>query len=85
METIKNGGMSARERAALEMRNRRQRRDLTAEYNEFVKMAEETLAGTNIASRDVLSDKYDSLMYNERSLSEEQMEKITQLATELDI
>ncbi|MDY5315620.1 MAG: hypothetical protein SPH08_04305, partial [Sodaliphilus sp.] len=42
METIKRGGMSARERAALEMRNRRQRRDLTSEYNEFVKMAEET-------------------------------------------
>ena len=77
--------MSARERAALEMRNRPQRRDLTTEYNEFVKMAEETLAGTNITSRDVLSDKYDRLTYSERFLTDEQMEKITQLATELDI
>ena len=85
MEAIKRGGMSARERAALEMRNRPQRRDLTTEYNEFVKMAEETLAGTNITSRDVLSDKYDRLTYSERFLTDEQMEKITQLATELDI
>lgn len=85
METIKQSGMSARERAALEMRNRPQRRDLTTEYNEFVKMAEETLAGTNVTSRDVLSNKYDRLMYSERFLTDEQMEKITQLATELDI
>lgn len=85
MEAIKRGGMSARERAALEMRNRPQRRDLTTEYNEFVKMAEETLAGTNVTSRDVLSDKYDRLTYSERFLTDEQMEKITQLATELDI
>lgn len=85
MEAIKRGGMSARERAALEMRNRPQRRDLTTEYNEFVKMAEETLAGTNVTSRDVLSDKYDRLMYSERFLTDQQMEKITQLATELDI
>ena len=85
MEAIKRGGMSARERAALEMRNRPQRRDLTTEYNEFVKMAEETLAGTNVTSRDVLSDKYDRLMYSERFLSDEQMAKITELATQLDI
>lgn len=85
MEAIKRGGMSARERAALELRNRPQRRDLTTEYNEFVKMAEETLAGTNVTSRDVLSDKYDRLMYSERFLSDEQMEKITQLATQLDL
>lgn len=85
MEAIKQSGMSARERAALEMRNRPQRRDLTTEYNEFVKMAEETLAGTNVTSRDVLSNKYDRLMYSERFLTDEQMEKITQLATELDI
>jgi len=85
METIKQSGMSARERAALEMRNRPQRLDLTTEYNEFVKMAEETLAGTNVTSRDVLSNKYDRLMYSERFLTDEQMEKITQLATELDI
>lgn len=85
METIKQSGMSAKERAALEMRNRPQRRDLTTEYNEFVKMAEETLAGTNVTSRDVLSNKYDRLMYSERFLTDEQMEKITQLATELDI
>ena len=85
METIKQSGMSARERAALEIRNRPQRRDLTTEYNEFVKMAEETLAGTNVTSRDVLSNKYDRLMYSERFLTDEQMEKITQLATELDI
>lgn len=85
MEAIKQSGMSARERAALEMRNRPQRRDLTTEYNEFVKMAEETLAGTNVTSRDVLSNKYDHLMYSERFLTDEQMEKITQLATELDI
>lgn len=85
METIKQSGMSARERAALEMRNRPQRRDLTTEYNEFVKMAEETLAGTNVTSRDVLSNKYDRLMYSERFLTDEQMEKITRLATELDI
>ena len=51
----------------------------------IVKMAEETLAGTNVTSRDVLSDKYDRLMYSERFLTDEQMEKITQLATELDI
>jgi len=85
MEAIKRGGMSARERAALEMRNRPQRRDLTTEYNEFVKMAEETLAGTNVTSRDVLSDKYDRLTYSERFLTDEQMEKITQLATQLDL
>lgn len=85
MEAIKRGGMSARERAALEMRNRPQRRDLTTEYNEFVKMAEETLAGTNVTSRDVLSDKYDRLMYSERFLTDEQMAKITELATQLDI
>lgn len=85
MEAIKRGGISARERAALEMRNRPQRRDLTTEYNEFVKMAEETLAGTNVTSRDVLSDKYDRLMYSERFLSDEQMAKISELATQLDI
>ena len=85
MEAIKRGGMSARERAALEMRNRPQRRDLTTEYNEFVKMAEETLAGTNVTSRDALSDKYDRLMYSERFLTDEQMAKITELATQLDI
>lgn len=85
MEAIKQSGMSARERAALEMKNRPKRRDLTTEYNEFVKMAEETLAGTNVTSRDVLSNKYDRLMYSERFLTDEQMEKITQLATELDI
>ena len=85
MEAIKRGGMSARERAALEMRNRPQRRDLTTEYNEFVKMAEETLAGTNVTSRDVLSDKYDRLTYSERFLTDEQMDKITELATQLNI
>lgn len=85
MEAIKRGGMSARERAALEMRNRPQRRDLTTEYNEFVKMAEETLAGTNVTSRDALSDKYDRLMYSERFLTDEQMAKISELATQLDI
>ena len=85
MEAIKRGGMSARERAALEMRNRPQRRDLTTEYNEFVKMAEETLAGTNVTSRDVLSDKYDRLMYSERFLTDEQMAKLSELAEQLDI
>lgn len=85
MKTIKRDGMSARERAALDMRNRPQRRDLTSEYNEFVKMAEETLAGTNVTPRDVLSDKYDRLMNSERFLSDEQMSKISELATELDI
>ena len=85
MEAIKRGGMSARERAALNMRNRPQRRDLTTEYNEFVKMAEETLAGTNVTSRDVLSDKYDRLTYSERFLTDEQVAKISELATQLDI
>ena len=85
MEAIKLSGMSAKERAALEMRNRPKRRDLTTEYNEFVKMAEETLAGTNVTSRDILSNKYDRLIYSERFLTDEQMEKITRLATELDI
>ena len=85
MEDMKIAALSPRERAALAAKNKPKQRDLTTEYNEFIEMATNTLNGTKPVSRSVLTDKYDHLMYSERFLTDEQMTKLMELVTELDI
>ena len=60
-------------------------RDLKSEYDEFVRIANDIIAGNSSDSVATLEAKYDTLMDSERFLTDEQMTTISELAAELDL
>lgn len=59
--------------------------DINDVYNDFVKTANEIIAGTSNTPISALERKYDQLMDSERFLSDEQTRTIMELATQLNI
>lgn len=85
IETMQGALNLAARRTEAPTAPRRPQTGIKAVYDEFVKTAEEIIAGTSDQSISSLEHKYDQLMDSERFLTDEQMAKIEELANELNL
>ena len=85
IETMQSALNPAARRIAASTAPRRPQTSIKTVYDEFVKTAEEIIAGTSDQPISNLEHKYDQLMDSERFLSDEQMAKIEELANELKL